>query len=52
MTGGGGGFGPPGERDASLVRADVRDRHLTTETARQVYGVDCGGATDTPIERA
>ena len=40
MTGGGGGFGPPGERDPELVRADVRDRHVTPETAEQVYGVE------------
>lgn len=52
MTGGGGGFGPPDERDASLVRADVRDRNLTAEKAKQVYSVDCGGGTDTRIERA
>jgi N-methylhydantoinase B len=42
MTGGGGGFGNPRERDPELVRADVLDRHLTPEAARQRYGVELG----------
>jgi N-methylhydantoinase B len=42
MTGGGGGFGNPRERDPELVRADVLDRHLTPEAARQRYGVEVG----------
>ena len=29
MTGGGGGFGVPGDRDEQLVRADVRDGHVS-----------------------
>jgi N-methylhydantoinase B len=41
MTGGGGGFGPPAERDPGLVRSDVRNRHLTPQKARHVYGVEC-----------
>jgi N-methylhydantoinase B len=40
MTGGGGGFGPPSERDPELVRADVRDRHVSVEMARDTYGVE------------
>jgi N-methylhydantoinase B len=40
MSGGGGGFGDPRKRDAELVRADVRNRHITPETAREVYGVE------------
>jgi N-methylhydantoinase B len=40
MTGGGGGFGPPGERDPELVRADVRDGHVSAEQARELYGVE------------
>ena len=51
MTGGGGGFGPPGERDPILVRADVTNRHLTAEKAKLVYGVDCEYRSDTPIEK-
>lgn len=40
MSGGGGGFGDPRERDAEDVRRDVLDRHVTPETAHDVYGVD------------
>ena len=40
MTGGGGGFGPPAERDPEEVRADVRDRHVSPEKARELYGVE------------
>jgi N-methylhydantoinase B len=42
MTGGGGGFGNPRERDPRLVRVDVLDRHLTPAAARQSYGVEVG----------
>ena len=51
MTGGGGGFGPPDERDPSLVRADVKNRHLTAEKAKTVYGVECEYRSDTPTEK-
>ena len=40
MTGGGGGFGAAAERDEELVRADVRDGHVTPEAAREIYGVE------------
>jgi N-methylhydantoinase B len=43
MTGGGGGFGDPRERDPERVRADVRNRHVTAEAAREVYGVEAEG---------
>jgi N-methylhydantoinase B len=36
---GGGGWGPPGARDAELVAADVRDGLLTREEAESVYGL-------------
>jgi N-methylhydantoinase B len=39
-TGGGGGFGPAAERDPELVRADVRNRHVSPQQAREVYGVE------------
>ena len=39
QTGGGGGFGAAAERDPELVRADVRDRHVSREAAREIYGV-------------
>jgi N-methylhydantoinase B len=51
MTGGGGGFGPQAERDPSLIRADVENRHLTAEKAKTTYGVDCESRSDTPIEK-
>jgi N-methylhydantoinase B len=40
MTGGGGGFGDPRERDPELARADVRNSHVSPERAREVYGVE------------
>jgi N-methylhydantoinase B len=39
LTGGGGGFGAPAERDDELVRADVRDGHVSRAAARDIYGV-------------
>jgi N-methylhydantoinase B len=38
-TCGGGGYGPPGERDPELVRRDVREGKVSPERARDVYGV-------------
>ena len=40
MTGGGGGFGDPAERDPALVHEDLADRHVSPEAARRVYGVE------------
>jgi N-methylhydantoinase B len=42
MTGGGGGFGDARERDPEAVRGDVRDRHVSAEAAREIYGVEVG----------
>ena len=39
-TCGGGGYGPPGERDPELVRRDVREGKVSAERARDVYGVE------------
>lgn len=36
---GGGGFGPPWERDPALVLRDVEDGLVTPESAEEVYGV-------------
>jgi N-methylhydantoinase B len=36
-TGGGGGFGPPAERAAELVRRDVEDGYITEPEARRHY---------------
>ena len=38
-TCGGGGYGPTAERDPELVRRDVREGKVSTERARDVYGV-------------
>jgi len=38
-TCGGGGYGPPAERDPALVRRDVREGKVSGERAREVYGV-------------
>jgi N-methylhydantoinase B len=39
ITGVGGGYGNPLERDPDLVREDVRNGFLTVEQARRLYGV-------------
>jgi N-methylhydantoinase B len=43
-TGGGGGFGPPQERDRELVIRDVRQGYVSAEVARTVYRVDVPGS--------
>jgi len=42
-VGGGGGFGDLEDRDPELVRADVRNRHVTPAAAKAVYGVSVDG---------
>ena len=39
MTGGGGGYGPPAERDPEAVRRDVREGYVSAEAARRDYGM-------------
>jgi N-methylhydantoinase B len=39
MTGGGGGWGAPSERDPEAVRRDVREGYVSPEAARRDYGV-------------
>ena len=39
ITGVGGGYGDPSERDPSLVESDVRNEYLSREEAREIYGV-------------
>ncbi len=41
-TGGGGGFGPPSERDPEAVRRDVREGYVSAGAALRDYGVDAG----------
>jgi N-methylhydantoinase B len=38
-TCGGGGYGPPAERDPELVRRDVREGKVSAARAREVYGL-------------
>ncbi|HEV8142873.1 MAG TPA: hydantoinase B/oxoprolinase family protein [Methylomirabilota bacterium] len=40
MTGGGGGWGPPSERDPEAVRRDVREGYVSAEAARRDYGIE------------
>jgi N-methylhydantoinase B len=39
LTCGGGGYGPPQERDPALVLRDVRDGKVSVERAREIYRV-------------
>mgnify|MGYP000197402454 CR=1 FL=1 len=40
VTGNGGGWGDPRERERELVRADLADGYVSAETAREIYGFD------------
>ncbi|MCW3006215.1 MAG: hypothetical protein JWP17_841 [Solirubrobacterales bacterium] len=40
MTGGGGGYGDPREREVEAVRLDVLDGYVSEAAAREVYGWD------------
>lgn len=44
MSTGGGGYGPPGERDPELVRKDVTEGWISAQRARSVYRVAVDGA--------
>ena len=44
VTGTGGGYGDPREREPALVRADLRDGLITAADAAEVYGVGPGEA--------
>lgn len=39
ITGAGGGFGDPRERDRAAVAEDIRNGFITPGRAREVYGV-------------
>ena len=38
-TGGGGGWGPPSERDPQAVTRDVREGYVSAEAAKRDYGI-------------
>ncbi|MEU1728698.1 hydantoinase B/oxoprolinase family protein [Nonomuraea sp. NPDC005692] len=46
-TTGGGGLGPPSERDPAAILADLESGHITAEGAATDYGFDPRGATRT-----
>jgi N-methylhydantoinase B len=48
-SGGGGGFGPPRERDPELVRSDVENRFISARMAEAVYGVTVARGGDDAI---
>jgi N-methylhydantoinase B len=52
QMGGGGGYGPPWERDAGYVRADVLAGKVSLVRARVVYGVVIDPATNLVDEQA
>ncbi len=46
LDNGGGGYGHPHERDAGRVLHDVRERWVSVEAARDVYGVEFSGSIE------
>ncbi|MFI9590586.1 hydantoinase B/oxoprolinase family protein [Nonomuraea sp. NPDC052265] len=46
-TTGGGGLGPPSERDPAAILADLESGHVTAEGAAKDYGFELRGATRT-----
>lgn len=51
VSAGGGGYGPPSERDPAALRADVEDGRITAETAERVYGSGAARLTDAKSEQ-
>lgn len=43
VSSGGGGWGPPAQRERERVEADLRDGYITPEQARRAYGLDAPG---------
>jgi N-methylhydantoinase B len=46
VTGNGGGWGDPHERERDLILEDVRNEYITPDIAREVYGVDVDLSAD------
>ena len=40
VAGGGGGYGDPKDRDRDLLKREIRDRLISGEAARDIYGLD------------
>jgi N-methylhydantoinase B len=47
---GGGGYGPPRERDPRRVERDVREGFVTRTRARDVYGVELDSSGSFNVE--
>ena len=43
LSGGGGGYGPPAERDPAAIRRDVHEGYVSAEAARRDYGLEALG---------
>jgi N-methylhydantoinase B len=50
-AGGGGGFGPPDQRDPERVAHDVRQGYVSAEAARDIYRVALTGSGDVDAEK-
>jgi len=50
-AGGGGGFGPPLERDPDRVAYDVRQCYVNPEAARTIYGVELDASGNVDVAR-
>jgi N-methylhydantoinase B len=50
FKGGGGGWGPPTQRDPEMVLSDVLDGLVSTDTARDVYGIALRTGSDGRLE--
>lgn len=50
MSGGGGGYGDPLDRDPEAVLRDVAERHVSRAAAHEIYGVVLDGAGETVQE--
>ena len=48
MTGGGGGYGPPSEREPDAIRRDVREGYVSREAARRDYAIDVAEPASSP----
>jgi N-methylhydantoinase B len=44
MSGGGGGYGPPSERDRAAVARDVAEGYVSADAARRDYGLELAAA--------
>jgi N-methylhydantoinase B/oxoprolinase/acetone carboxylase alpha subunit len=48
LTGGGGGYGPPSERDRAAIALDVREGYVSAAAALRDYDVDLAATDEAP----